>query len=223
MSKDGDLALFRRSNDQNNVRSEAWAWRGWSSRDKYCIQTFKAAHDPRIYKYYFSSAIVGIIPCRQDQPRSDERVNRNTVRWQMQGYRNWMYISMCLRQSILSCEIKQGERRTSRSSHTQVENLLYARAYAISHLFLTVGSENTIEGSEIIWMKGLQNDRLYNPIPHNSPRTSMLTAASRPSALTVGYKFLFDGEVIQKGKSPKELDMADGDVIDAMVGQIGDW
>jgi len=34
-------------------------------------------------------------------------------------------------------------------------------------------------------------------------------------------RFLFDGERVQKEQTPTQLEMADGDVIDAVVEQVG--
>ena len=35
------------------------------------------------------------------------------------------------------------------------------------------------------------------------------------------YRFLFDGKQIQKDQTPTELEMTDGDVIDAFKSQVG--
>ena len=35
------------------------------------------------------------------------------------------------------------------------------------------------------------------------------------------FRFLFDGERVQKDQSPSQLGMADGDIIDAVVEQVG--
>jgi small ubiquitin-related modifier len=44
---------------------------------------------------------------------------------------------------------------------------------------------------------------------------------SKKAITAASIKFLFDGNRIQADETPSQLDMADGDIVDALVEQVG--
>ena len=74
-----------------------------------------------------------------------------------------------------------------------------------------------------IKVKGPDGSEVFFKIKWNTVMRALMEAYCQRSGFDKqGIHFLFEGERIQAYNTPDELDMDEGDVVDAMLMQVGD-